>query len=233
MISDAALKEAAFAVNQAMLDALPKPEECTHIFSPAFERRMRKLIRRTKHPIVYKTLTRAACALLVLVLSASLFLTFNTEARAAVVDWIKEKVEDFYHYFAPGKDSDLEPEPEAATPGEYCLGWIPEGYTLLFPSITETSKVECYVDESGNLLQFHCAYNSSSGSLLVGGGEYEEKQIEVGTLRAEIYLAKDNSRGNFIIWPANDGTILLCVSAQLEEADLIKIAENVYLQKNN
>lgn len=232
MISDAALKEAAFAVNQAMLDALPKPEECTHIFSPAFERRMRKLIRRTKHPIVYKTLTRAACALLVLVLSASLFLTFNTEARAAVVDWIKEKVEDFYHYFAPEKDSNLEPEPEAATPGDYCLGWIPEGYTFLFSEVSEDDKVECYLSDSGQILQFRCLYSHSSGSLFAGGGEYEEKHIEIGSLQADIYLAKDNSRGNFIICPVNNGNILLYVSAQLDEADLIKIAENVFLQEN-
>ena len=231
MISDAALKEAAFAVEQAMLDALPKPEECDHVFSPRFERKMRKLIRKTNHPIVYKALSRAACALLVLVLSASLLLTFHPKARAAVVDWIKEKVEDFYHYFALEKES--EPEAGAATPGDYCLGWIPEGYTLLFSDVSDADKVECYMDDNGNMLQFHCVYSSSSGSLMVGGGAYEEKQFMIGDIRADIYLAKDSRRGNFITWSANNSNILLCISAQLEESDLIKMAESVFLQENS
>lgn len=229
MISDAALKEAAFAVDQAMQDALPKPEECDHVFSPAFEKKMRKLIRKANHPVAYKVLNRAACALLVLVLSASLLLTFHPKARAAVVDWIKEKMGDFYHYFAPEKAS--EPEAEAATPEDYCLGWLPEGYTLLFSNTTDR-KTEAYVNDAGQILQFQCVY-SSSGSLAVGGGEYTEKQVMIGNLQAEIYLAKDNSRGNGIIWSANNGNILLCISAQLGEADLIKMAESVFIQEKS
>ena len=229
MISDAALKEAAFAVEQAMLDTLPKPEECDHVFSPRFERKMRKLIRKTNHPIVYKALSRAACALLVLVLSASLLLTFHPKARAAVVDWIKEKVEDFYHYFAPEKES--EPESGAAAPGDYCLGWIPEGYTQLISKTTEDDKTEFYVNDAGQILQFRCLYSNSSSSLLAGGGEYDEKHLEIGSLHVDLYLAKDNSRGNAIIWSVNNGNLLLYVSAQLEEADLIKMAESVFMQE--
>ena len=228
MISDAALKEAAFAVEQAMLDALPKPEECDHVFSPRFERKMRKLIRKANHPIAYKALSRAACALLVLVLSASLLLTFHPKAQAAAVDWIREKVEDFYQYFTQEKGS--EPEAEAATPEQYCLGWIPEGYTLLFSNTTD-GKTEAYVNDAGQILQFICRYRSS-GSLIVGGGAYEEKQVMIGDIQAELYLAKDPGEGSFIIWSANNSNILLCISAQLEEADLIKLAESVFIQEN-
>lgn len=227
MISDAVLTEAAFAVDQAMLDALPKPEECTHIFSRTFEKKMRRLIRRTDHPMVYKVLSRAACALLALVLSAGLFLAFHTEARAAVVDWIKEKIEDFYSYTPPEKD------PDAALPGEYYLGWIPEGYTQLMSKTTEDDKAELYVNDAGQILQFHCIHSSSSGSLLLGGGEYKEKKVEIGTMQADLYLSKDNRRSSFIVWPVNNGDVLLHISAHLNETDLIKIAENVFLRENN
>ena len=40
-----------------------------HIFSPAFERRMKKLLRRGRHPVWYKALRAAACLLLALLLS--------------------------------------------------------------------------------------------------------------------------------------------------------------------
>ena len=226
MISDAALTEAAFAVDQAMLDAMPKPETCSHVFSPAFERKMRKLIRKTNHPIVYKVLSRAACALLALILSASLLLALNPEARAAVADWIKEKVEDFYQYY-PKKT------PGAVLPGEYCLGWIPEGCTLEWSKISDVHKVECYVDASGNYLKFLYLSSSTSGSLLVGGGEYVEKYVKIGNLRAEIYLAKDSRNSNAIIWYTDNGQTLFFIDAYLSEADLIKIAESVYLQENN
>ena len=227
MISDAALKEAASAVNQAMLDALPNPENCTHVFSPRFERKMRKLIRRVKHPIIYKTLNRVACALIVLILSAGLFLTFHTEARAAVVDWIKEKVEDFYHYFAPENGQ------KAAITGEYCLGWVPDGYTYLFFNETENTKTKVYVNQNGEILQFIRLYGSDSESLLIGGGEYEEKHIEFGNLKADIYLTGSRNNGSIIIWPNDNGDILFSVSAPLEETVLIKIAENIHLQGNN
>jgi len=228
MISDAELKEAAAAVNQAMLDALPKPEECTHVFSPAFERKMRKLIRRVRHPLVYKSLQRAACLLIVFVLSAGLFLAFHTEARAAVVDWVREKVEDFYRYFAPD-DGTEEDELQSAVPSDYCLGWLPEGYTLLVSDIHNTSRFDAYVNEAGELLQFYSVHSASSGTLQIGGGDYEEKYIDTGKLEAEIYLSKNHERGNAIVWSVNNGDILLYVSAHLEEADLIKIAENIYL----
>lgn len=223
MISDAALKEAANAINQSMLEALPKPEECTHIFSAAFERKMRKLIRRANHPIVYKVLSRAACVLIVLALSAGLFLTFHTEARAAVVDWIKEKVDEFYHYFAPEKETNV------PLSGEYCLGWVPEGYTLLFSNTTD-GKTEGYVNSSGQVLQFQCV-SSSSGPLLAGYGEYEEQQVTIGEQSAEIYLAKDCSNSSSIILSSNNGNALLCISGHLNKAELIKIAENVFLQE--
>jgi len=231
MISDAELKEAAAAVNQAMLDALPKPEECTHVFSPAFERKMRKLIRRVRHPLVYKSLQRAACLLIVFVLSAGLFLAFHTEARAAVVDWVREKVEDFYRYFAP-EDGAEEDELESTAPGEYCLGWIPEGYTLLFSDDLETSKLEMYINESGQALQFQSIKRGFSGAIQFGGGDYDEKTIVTDNLEASVYLSKNKDRGNVITWSESNGNILLYISAPLEEAELIRIAENIYLQKN-
>ena len=51
MISDKELQEAARRYEKALLAGLPEPEECPAVFSPAFERKMKKLIFRVDHPV--------------------------------------------------------------------------------------------------------------------------------------------------------------------------------------
>ena len=225
MISDDALREAAFAVDQAMLEALPDTEEYTHTYSPAFEKKMCRLVRRANHPVFYKTMYRAACVLLVLMLSAGLVLTFHTEARATVVEWIKENVENYFLFTSSGEKEDT-----AVSEG-YCIGWIPDGYTLLFSALSGDNKMEGYVNDAGQVLVFQYIYRTSNSSLLLGGGEYEEKYIVTDKLEATVRLSKNSNDSSNIVWYAGNGEILLHVSGYLEEGDLIKIAESVYLQK--
>ena len=97
MISEERLRQAAGTAAMAIADSLPAPEECQHGFSPGFERRMRKVLRRGNHPSVYRGLRRAACFLLALLLSGSVWLTVDTEARDIVFGWISERVEGAYH----------------------------------------------------------------------------------------------------------------------------------------
>ena len=51
MISDKELQEASRRYEKALLAGLPEPEECPAVFSPAFERKMKKLIFRVDHPV--------------------------------------------------------------------------------------------------------------------------------------------------------------------------------------
>ena len=41
MINEEILKKAAIEADQAIRDSLPAPEECKHIFSPEFHKKMR------------------------------------------------------------------------------------------------------------------------------------------------------------------------------------------------
>ena len=140
MISEERLRQAAGAAVLALADSLPAPEECRHEFSPGFERRMRKVLRRGNHPTVYRGLRRVASFLLALLLSGSVWLTVDTEAREAVFGWISERVEGAYHYFFRGE----------RTSQDYLTGYtlskIPEGYhkedVFETDSYTETTYVE-------------------------------------------------------------------------------------------
>ena len=55
-------------LDAARLEYGSLPEE-PHTFSPAFERKIKKLLRRGRHSVWYKALHAAACLLLALLLS--------------------------------------------------------------------------------------------------------------------------------------------------------------------
>ena len=54
MITDEMLRIAAAEADQAIRESLPSPADCDHQFSSEFERKMRHVIRRGRHPVAYK-----------------------------------------------------------------------------------------------------------------------------------------------------------------------------------
>lgn len=91
MISDERLREAARQAEEKLLASLPKPEDCEATFSPEYKRKMKKLARRTDHPVIYWVQKAVACILLTILIGGGGVLTFSTEARAAFVGWIMDK----------------------------------------------------------------------------------------------------------------------------------------------
>ena len=71
MITEEMLRIAAAEADQAIRDSLPHPADCDHQFSPRFERKMKRVIRRGRHPVAYKFLHRAACLLVVVLRPAT------------------------------------------------------------------------------------------------------------------------------------------------------------------
>lgn len=219
MISDELLKRAVLEVDRAILDMLPNPEECTHIFSKRFEKKMKKLIYKTNHFVRYSIIRYAACILISLILSGSVFLTVNTEARAAVMNWIKETFEGVYHYFFVGEETD------AAS--SYSPDWLPEGYELTAPLKVQTGEMYIYKNKSEEMLMFIYVYGSDSCSMTVGDGEYEEKYIIEGDFHADILLAQESGKSNSITWSENNGAVIFTISGNIGESDLIKMAQSV------
>ena len=80
LLLDAARQEYAALVAEA-------PE---HSFSPAFERKMKKLIRRTDHPVRHRLAQAVACLLLAALLSGCSLLAFSPTARNALAGWVRE-----------------------------------------------------------------------------------------------------------------------------------------------
>ena len=98
MINEEILKKAAIEADRAIRDSLPAPEECKHIFSPEFHKKMRRVFRRAKHPIIYKLPKQVACFVLAVILISGTWLTVDAEARDAFVGWVKELYNTYFVY---------------------------------------------------------------------------------------------------------------------------------------
>ncbi len=118
----AALQEAYFME----LEEIPSEEKLSEdealTFSSAFERKMKKLIRRADHPIRYRIAQVVACLLLVALLSGCTVVAVSPEARAAFVGWVRETYETWFVYRYTGEEQ-LPPENTV-----YAPTWVPDGY---------------------------------------------------------------------------------------------------------
>lgn len=148
MISDERLREAAREAEEKLLASLPKPEDCEATFSPEYKRKMKKLARRTDHPVIYWVQKAVACILLTILIGGGGILTFSTEARAAFVGWVREVYETWFVYNYEGVDREF-PEDNVFYPA-----WIPDGYYELKRSISDDKVSIIYENEEGYLLSF-------------------------------------------------------------------------------
>jgi len=225
MISEERLRQAAGAAVLALADSLPEPEECQHEFSPGFDRRMRKVLRRGNHPTVYRGLRRVASFLLVLLLSGSIWLAVDTEAREAVFGWISERVEGAYHYFFRGERTSQ----NYLT--EYTLSKIPEGYhkkdVFETDSYTETTYLETATGRYLSLGWLHPSTETETPELFFLTGDMEREQAQVNGRAAEFYRDDTGNNANVIVWRDEERATLLYLSGYFDKESLIDLAENV------
>ena len=99
---------AAAEADQTLCASLPPASACEHRFSPQFERSMKRVLRRAKHPAVYRYLRRAACFFIALILAGTSWLTIDAKARAVFFDWVRPAVQELcgvplYRYSSRGE----------------------------------------------------------------------------------------------------------------------------------
>ncbi len=220
MITDELLQEAAFEVDQAMLDALPETSDCVHNFSDTFNRKIRKLSRHAEHIVAYRWAKRVACILITLLLSCSAFFLCNTEVRAEFAGWIKESFEGLYHYFIPQNI-------QSGKHNAYKLDWLPDNYDEVDVFTTGSGSTSIYLNDAGQMLQFSYQHASEENQLFIGGDDYIKQEISIGNTVAEIYYATDQTQSNAILWTDSESNTLFFISGFLSKDELVKMAQNV------
>jgi len=216
----AALQEAYFME----LEELPSEEILSEdealTFSPAFERKMKKLIRRADHPIRYRIAQAAACLLLAALLSGCTVLAVSPEARAAFTGWIKEFQQKWYSYQYVG-EQDTVPRDTI-----YCPTWLPEGYQEIKAPKLGNFVYALYENENGSRLAFTYQVGLDELTFRV---EWEKTQIQhpfVADIQADLFL---NTAGgtNAIVWTDEAKGAVFLIAAQIDGKDLVRVAESV------
>ena len=204
----AALQEAYFMELEEIPSEEILSEDEALTFSPAFERKMKKLIRRADHPIRYRIAQAAACLLLAVLLSGCTVLAVSPEARAAFVGWVRELSVGWsvYHYFGEKKDSlgDIIYRPT----------WVPDGYE--------------------GVLEYSDPWNVNIGyqkEAQVKSDGVEVKHILIGGHSADLYLDPEPGTANVLMWMNDEAGALFTISASFSGDEIIKMAESVEAQE--
>lgn len=221
MISDKRLREAAQKAEESFLASLPEPEDCEATFSPEFERKMKKLIRRTEHPIRYRLMKAVACFLLVVLVGGGSVLTFSMEARAAFVGWIREVYETWFVY---RYNDDVE---KTSVDVVYRPTWLPDGYRETFVPEVYGQVYILYEDDLGSIISFAYSNDSSTLTGLLPEDSPDPLEVLVGNCSADFYLDQSDEINNLLVWTNSSNNYIFWISANLPKDDMIKIAESV------
>ena len=221
MITDEMLRIAAAEADRAICDSLPGPEDCDHQFSPRFERKMRRVIRRGRHPAAYQYLHRAACFLVAVTLAGALWLTVDTEARGAFFAWVRQQCENFVEYRfvgqVPGKEMTV----------GYAPTWLPDGYEETKVQSADGTAIKTYQNSDGQVIYFMYSSGADATSLFVVSDQMTAEEVVVGTRKADFYRDADPQNANVLVWQSESGEVIFLISAALPKNELVRIAEAI------
>lgn len=222
MISDQRMMSAAEELFQAMLDSLPDENQCSATFTPQFQCKMKRLIRRVDHPVRHRVLRKVASIALVIFIGFMTILAVSPAARAAFFGWVKEQYESFTKYYYEG----TVPEEPAAC--KYELSELPDGFEEISRSENSGDTIIYYANYKVNQLMYF-AYSQQSDQVdyLVKSEAFTSSTVRVNNHSAHFYNSNDPTQANALVWEDSDTNTLFCISAFLDSASIVQIAEKV------
>ena len=223
MITDEMLREAARESLEDYVNSLERDYDPAqpHQFSKEFEKKIERLKRRANHPVFYKTMQRVASVVLAILIGGGAWLTVDVEARAAFFGWVKEVYETFFVYRFSG-DADM-----STKTSNYEPNWIPDGYSKSRETDTGSRITIFYHNDAGQTLRIHYVYDPDETNIFVDAVDGEIEKVSVGEYSADLILIEDPAVANGLMW-TDINNCAFYISAFLDEADLIKVANSIY-----
>ena len=218
MITDEMLRRSAAISCDAFIRSVEACHREEHIFSPAFEKKIRKLYGRANHPYLYRLVRQVASFLLALLIGGCVWLAVDEEARAAFFGWVKEVYESAIGYHFVGDNVVVEKK-------EYHIPVLPEGYEEFYTKSIPEGKNMVYADTEGKILQFNYRVGVQLSSLLAGGDFAEFSMITINGKPAHALSSREQDIANSVVWEA-DG-VLFEISGFFSVEELIWLAETV------
>ena len=169
--------------------------------------------------------------LLALLLGGGVWLASDQQARAGFLAWVRESLENAVYLISGHRAEDVLPE----TAPSCRFTWLPEGYRLGdngFPEADHHRFTAALTAEDGRDAFFSCEINRADWSLSLDYDEsYQVRTVSVGEESGELYLCPDGSRPTSLVWQAEDGGLVLCLTGYLSGEEILAVARGVVLER--
>ena len=226
-------------IRNALLDAIKLDCEKGTYEGPSFEptaRYKQSMKSMLKNPLkwaqrksrsIWKTvLPKVALLLLVFFLGLGGVMAVSTTARAAVIQWVVEWYHTHITYRFTGEDiSDTMPQYEIAA--------LPEGFLEIESGLIEEPYyiAKVYQNQAGDPIYFDYTYMQQGAAIDVSTEDIDIITVSVNGREGKVYLAKNPEQRNTIIWIDSESNILFTIDANLNQAEILHLAESVSLTK--
>ena len=155
----------------------------------------------------------AAAAILVLLLLVPTI-------QAAVLGW-QRNTDEFYAGYSYSGQAEVQQQ-------DYTFGWLPEGLTEYAPpQHTDSGGSVKYVDADGWYYRLSYTYASEDFETFLYTVGYEYSVTQVNGLAADLYIPTVPDESPSIVWFSEDGKTMFEISAPVDQATLIRLAEGV------
>lgn len=217
MISDNDLRKAAREREKALLDAMPAPEDCPAAFSPGFERKMKKLIRRVDHPVRW-WLARLLPVLALAGIAAAVLLLGGRADPAPAPAATPTPVLPSAAPTQPVQTT------QPAKTVVYRPTWLPEGCELDHETLYDGEGMMTYRTAGGDQAAFLYAVDGSPAQ----GEDLEQgRAVLVDGCPGVLRLGQGKGTLNDLFWTDGKSGASFWLSAPFPEETLIQIAESV------
>lgn len=214
-ITDALLEQAAPEAAERWLSTLPDREHCGHPFSPAFEEKMRPLLRRRKRRLWKRIVLLAAVVAL---------LGTAVHANQAQDYPVRATARDGMLVCTARPQEELVPQPfHRITPG-----WLPEGLTLWSehaPTGENAYSSLTYWGEDGQSLHLRQWMGREYSETLMG--EYRWEDVTIHGSRGILIASVEDSPSYALLWTEGPYVLHLSIGGGLDRETVLKIAENL------
>ena len=221
-----ALSKAAQSVRNAMLNSLPNPSDCEYEFSDEFQAKMESVSLRANYLYRKQRINlRIASVFAVILLTSSIWLTIDVEARGVVFNWIREAYENSIVYRFFGNDT------KVGLP-HYEPSYIPEGFEKVYDFSDETMHGQFYQKtngKSGIVIEYYVVIGNIHTELITKNEGNIREVVNIKGIEADYYQAAGDSNTNNLIWIDEKQNLVFSVNSDLAKADIMRIAEGMTL----
>lgn len=196
-----------------------------YIFSPMFEKKMKKLIR-VRPSISGMKIFKTTVASLLILMSVSFVGLMSVDAVRAevlkvILDW-KGKYVDVIFMGTSSRSTDIILEEDVKYP-EY----LPDGYRLNADAriFSPGMSLQVYADFAGDQIIIRQMLADSPGSQSHNSEEVVPEDIDINGFKAVIISGKDRNKGAAIIW--SDGKFSFTVNGNIDKYELLSVAKSL------